>query len=71
MPASSESAVPVALTEIANETKEGSCSTCTAQHWHGAGPEHFMSHLALHEHAEDGVATHWGAHVTDEEYRAG
>jgi hypothetical protein len=29
-----------------------------------------MTHLALHEHAEDGVATHWGKHVTDEEYRA-
>jgi quercetin dioxygenase-like cupin family protein len=40
------------------------------EHWHGAGPEHFMTHLALHEHADDGVATHWGAHVTDEEYLA-
>ena len=38
------------------------------EHWHGAGPEHFMTHLALHEHADDGVATHWGAHVTEEEY---
>ena len=26
-----------------------------------------MTHLAVHEHAEDGVATHWGAHVTHEE----
>ena len=38
------------------------------EHWHGAGPEHFMTHLALHEHAEDGVATNWLPHVTDEEY---
>jgi hypothetical protein len=27
-----------------------------------------MTHLALHEHADDGVATHWLPHVTDEEY---
>lgn len=38
------------------------------EHWHGAGPHHFMTHLALHEHGEDGVATHWLPHVTDEEY---
>ncbi len=38
------------------------------EHWHGAGPEHFMTHLALHEHADDGVATHWLPHVTDKEY---
>jgi quercetin dioxygenase-like cupin family protein len=38
------------------------------EHWHGAGPEHFMTHLAVHEHAADGITTHWGAHVTDDEY---
>ena len=27
-----------------------------------------MTHLAFHEHGDDGVATHWGEHVTDEEY---
>ena len=27
-----------------------------------------MTHLALHEHAEDGIATHWLPHVTDAEY---
>jgi quercetin dioxygenase-like cupin family protein len=32
-------------------------------HWHGAAPEHFMTHLAVTE----GVAE-WGAHVTDAEY---
>ena len=40
------------------------------EHWRGAGPEWFMTHLAFHEHGDDGVATHWGAHVTDEEYLA-
>ena len=38
------------------------------EHWHGAAPGHFMTHVAIHEHAEDGVATHWLPHVTDEEY---
>ena len=38
------------------------------EHWHGAAPDHFMTHLALHEHSEDGVATHWLPHVTDAEY---
>jgi quercetin dioxygenase-like cupin family protein len=35
-------------------------------HWHGAAPEHFMSHLAMWE----GDDTEWGDHVTDEEYFA-
>lgn len=39
-------------------------------HWHGAGPETFMTHLAVHEHDEAGVATLWGAQVTDSEYLA-
>jgi quercetin dioxygenase-like cupin family protein len=34
-------------------------------HWHGAAPEHFMTHLSLTQ----GPAT-WGDHVTDDEYRA-
>ena len=36
------------------------------QHWHGALPDHFMSHLAMWE--DDGAT--WGDHVTDEEYNA-
>jgi quercetin dioxygenase-like cupin family protein len=36
------------------------------EHWHGALPDHFMSHLAMWE---DDDAT-WGAHVTDDEYVA-
>jgi quercetin dioxygenase-like cupin family protein len=36
------------------------------EHWHGAAPDHFMSHLSMTE----GEA-HWGAHVTDAEYGSG
>jgi quercetin dioxygenase-like cupin family protein len=36
------------------------------EHWHGALPDRFMSHLAMWE---DDDAT-WGAHVTDDEYAA-
>ena len=35
-------------------------------HWHGAAPDHFMTHLSLTE----GPPT-WGDHVTDGEYRDG
>jgi quercetin dioxygenase-like cupin family protein len=35
------------------------------EHWHGAAPEHFMTHLSITE----GPA-HWGDHVTDAEYEA-
>lgn len=40
-------------------------------HWHGAAPDHFMSHLAVWEApADDQASEHeWGDHVTDEEYR--
>ena len=40
-------------------------------HWHGAAPEHFMTHLAMWESladGQDGPETSWGEHVTDEEY---
>ena len=40
------------------------------EHWHGAAPAHFMTHLALQEHAEDGIATLWASHVTEQEYGA-
>lgn len=33
------------------------------EHWHGAAPTHFMTHLSMTE----GDA-HWGAQVTDAEY---
>jgi len=37
------------------------------KHWHGAGPEHAMVHLAVQE-ALDGKAVAWMEHVTDAEY---
>ncbi len=39
-------------------------------HWHGAAPDRFMTHLAMQEVDERGVAAEWGEHVTDEEYGA-
>ncbi len=34
-------------------------------HWHGAAPDHFMTHLAVSEGDAE-----WGEHVTDAEYGA-
>ena len=39
------------------------------KHWHGAGPETAMSHMAIQE-AQDGKTADWMEHVTDEEYGA-
>jgi quercetin dioxygenase-like cupin family protein len=39
-------------------------------HWHGAAPDRFMTHLAVHEVDDQGNAASWGEHVTDEEYGA-
>ena len=38
------------------------------EHWHGAAPDRFMTHLAMHQVDENGNAVTWGKHVTDEEY---
>ncbi len=38
------------------------------EHWHGAAPHRFMTHLAMYETDEEGNAARWGEHVTDEEY---
>jgi quercetin dioxygenase-like cupin family protein len=38
------------------------------EHWHGAAPHAFMTHLAIQGADGDSVPTHWGEHVTDEEY---
>jgi quercetin dioxygenase-like cupin family protein len=35
------------------------------EHWHGATPEHFMTHLSITE-----GPPRWGAHVSDAEYQA-
>lgn len=40
------------------------------EHWHGAAPDRFMTHLAMHQVDEHGNAVTWGEHVTDEEYGA-
>ena len=42
-------------------------------HWHGAAPDHFMTHLALWEGLrddQDGPETTWGEHLADGEYAA-
>jgi quercetin dioxygenase-like cupin family protein len=39
-------------------------------HWHGAAPAHFMTHLAMHQVDEQGNAVTWGKPVSDEEYAA-
>jgi len=38
-------------------------------HWHGAAPDRFMSHLALLDVDDEGIPATWGQHVTDVEYR--
>ena len=39
-------------------------------HWHGATPEHFMTHLSITEGVGDSPKPEadWGEHVTDAEY---
>ena len=39
-------------------------------HWHGAAPEHFMTHIALSESAgvADAPDVEWGEHVSDKRY---
>jgi quercetin dioxygenase-like cupin family protein len=38
-------------------------------HWHGATPDHFMTHIAIWEAPDDDrPETEWGDLVTDEEY---
>jgi quercetin dioxygenase-like cupin family protein len=39
-------------------------------HWHGAAPNRFMTHLAMLEVDDEGNSATWGEHVTDEEYNA-
>jgi quercetin dioxygenase-like cupin family protein len=40
-------------------------------HWHGAAPDHFMTHMTIYEAADDGSESEWGALVTDAEYLVG
>ena len=39
-------------------------------HWHGAAPNRFMTHIAIQEADENGSPVTWGEHVTDEQYNA-
>jgi quercetin dioxygenase-like cupin family protein len=39
-------------------------------HWHGAAPIRFMTHLAMQDVDDQGSAVTWGEHVSDEEYGA-
>ena len=41
------------------------------EHWHGAAPDRFMTHIAMLEVDDEGNAATWLEHVTDEEYLAG
>ena len=40
------------------------------EHWHGAAPTRFMTHIAMLEVDEQGNNATWLDHVTDEEYGA-
>lgn len=53
------------------EIRQGDTVTAAPDvwHWHGAGPETFMTHLAAQGAGPAGdAAPVWGEHVTDEEY---
>jgi len=39
-------------------------------HWHGAAPDHFMTHLAMWEAPDEGAESEWGDLISDEEYLA-
>ena len=39
-------------------------------HWHGAAPDHFMTHLTVYETTDDGAEAEWGEHVPDDQYAA-
>ncbi len=38
------------------------------EHWHGAAPNRFMTHLAMLDVDDEGNSAKWGEHVSDEEY---
>lgn len=41
------------------------------EHWHGAAPDRFMTHLAMLEVDDAGNSATWGEHVSDAEYGSG
>jgi quercetin dioxygenase-like cupin family protein len=40
------------------------------EHWHGASPTRFMTHIAMLEVDDNSNSAAWGNHVTDAEYGA-
>ena len=40
------------------------------EHWHGAAPDRFMTHLAMLQVDAEGTTAVWGEHVADSEYGA-
>jgi quercetin dioxygenase-like cupin family protein len=40
------------------------------EHWHGAAPNRFMTHIAMLDVDETGNNANWLEHVSDEEYNA-
>ncbi|AYB35316.1 cupin domain-containing protein [Chryseolinea soli] len=51
--------------------KKGDVIKCppNVEHWHGATPDHFLTHIAITQNTEKGRVT-WLRKVTDEEYNA-
>jgi quercetin dioxygenase-like cupin family protein len=39
-------------------------------HWHGAAPNRYMTHIAMLDVDDQGNPATWGDHVTDDEYGA-
>lgn len=40
------------------------------EHWHGAAPDRFMTHIAMQQVDDEGTAVTWGEHVSDAGYGA-
>jgi quercetin dioxygenase-like cupin family protein len=40
------------------------------EHWHGAAPDRFMTHLAMQQADNEGSIVAWGEQVSDDEYEA-
>jgi quercetin dioxygenase-like cupin family protein len=39
------------------------------EHWHGAAPNRFMTHLAMLDVDDEGNSARWGEHVTNSDYQ--
>jgi hypothetical protein len=61
---------PCAITQKAGEETPCSFFEPDEDHWHGAAPGRFMTHIAMQETDDSGSPAAWDEHVTDEEYGA-